>query len=286
MNSISAQEDLILCDKVIEAILRNIGGIEKLKEEFPRLLRKALDEVIDTPRTRRTRLDQIEKTEKTYIGTKVEILFRNYIGFPKGVLDLEIEGIDVDIKHTVSKNWMIPVEAFGKPCILISENEQTAKCNLGIFIARPEYLSVACNRDKKKTIPVGSYKHVKWLLQDHPYPENFWQTIDASVVQQIFAPKGGTERLIRFFTEVQGVPIARNLVEGVAAQADYMKRLRRNGGARDSLARKGIVVLWGGKTSDKRLIKDLNLPYCNANQFISFKAMSATDAALIAPFLS
>lgn len=63
------------------AILKNVGGIEALKEEFPKMIRKSLDEVIDTPRTGRLTIDQIEKTEKTYIGTKVEILFRNMIGF-------------------------------------------------------------------------------------------------------------------------------------------------------------------------------------------------------------
>ena len=62
--------------------------IEKLSKgwvnfalEVPRRLREALDEVIDTPRTGRFTLSQLEKTEKTYIGTKVEILVRDSSAF-------------------------------------------------------------------------------------------------------------------------------------------------------------------------------------------------------------
>ncbi len=41
------------------------GGAEKLREELPELFRKAIDEVIDTPRSGRRLITEIEKTEKT-----------------------------------------------------------------------------------------------------------------------------------------------------------------------------------------------------------------------------
>jgi hypothetical protein len=66
--------DLLLIEQLEKAILRNAGGLEKFKKEIPLLLRKAIDEVIDAPRTNRFTLDEIEKTEKTYLGIKVEIL--------------------------------------------------------------------------------------------------------------------------------------------------------------------------------------------------------------------
>lgn len=66
------------------------------------LLRAALDEVIDMPRTGRFSLDQLEKTEKTYIGTKVEIIFRDIFKLQKGnKLDLLIDGLEVDVKNTI-----------------------------------------------------------------------------------------------------------------------------------------------------------------------------------------
>jgi hypothetical protein len=48
-----------------------------------------------------------------------------------------------------------------------------------------------------------------------------------------------------------------------------MKRIRRNGGARDILAAKGIALLWGQR--DKKLISQLNLGLVAADEFISFK---------------
>lgn len=65
---------MLLIEQLEKAILRNAGGLEKFKKEIPLLLRKAIDEVIDAPRTNRFTLDEIEKTEKTYLGIKVEIL--------------------------------------------------------------------------------------------------------------------------------------------------------------------------------------------------------------------
>ena len=42
---------------------------------------------------------ELEKTEKTYIGTKVEILVRDFFRLPKGILDLTIDGLDVDVNE-------------------------------------------------------------------------------------------------------------------------------------------------------------------------------------------
>ena len=47
-------------------------------------LREAFDEVIDGARTARYRIEQLEKTEKTYIGTKVEIVLRDGLELERG----------------------------------------------------------------------------------------------------------------------------------------------------------------------------------------------------------
>ena len=89
------KEDQKIIDIIRADLLKQSGGIDNFRAEVPKLIRRAIDEVIDTPRTARLTLDQ---TEKTYIGTKIEILIRNYLNIPKGLLDLKIEGYDVDIK--------------------------------------------------------------------------------------------------------------------------------------------------------------------------------------------
>ncbi|NCC51825.1 MAG: hypothetical protein EOM20_11485 [Spartobacteria bacterium] len=278
-DSISARpEDLEILKELEAAVWKNVGGQKGLEKDFPLLLRRAIDEVIDTPRTGRLTLDEIEKTEKTYIGTKIEILFRSFIGYPKGIYDLEINGRDVDIKNTIGSNWMIPPEAHGKPCFLIKSNEKKALCSLGLIVARFEYLNRP-NRDGKGTISKAGFEHIHWLLHDHPYPPNLWERVDKEKVLRIFEPKAGTERLVRLFTEMQEVPISRNTIEGIAQQKDYMKRLRRNGGARDKLAKQGLAVLSGAY--DKNLIKALGLPPCSRQEFVSYQVKTPEERKLL-----
>ena len=113
----------------LERVLRSsVDDPDGIVGATAQLIRRAIDEVIDAPRTKRLVLSQCEKTEKTYLGTKIEILFRDAIGQPKGAfLDLDLGGVDADIKHSIGTAWMIPREALGKPCVLITENELTAR---------------------------------------------------------------------------------------------------------------------------------------------------------------
>jgi len=55
--------------EVVEFFLRRSG----FERQAALTLRRALDEVVDGMRTGRWSVDALEKTEKTYIGTKVEI---------------------------------------------------------------------------------------------------------------------------------------------------------------------------------------------------------------------
>ena len=89
-------------------MLNAAGGLPAFSQRVPQIVRRAIDEVIDTPRTNRFTLSETEKTEKTYLGTKIEILLRAYLGFGKGrVLDLSIGGVETDIKNTIGTNWTI-----------------------------------------------------------------------------------------------------------------------------------------------------------------------------------
>lgn len=266
--------------KAIEAeILQRAGSRETFCSEVPKLIRRAIDEVIDTPRTARLTLNQIEKTEKTYIGTKIEILLRNFLDIPKGTLDLEVNGVDVDIKNTTTGNWMIPREAFDKACILISSNETTALCSIGLIVCRMEHLTSGQNRDQKKSISAEGRKHIRWIIKDQPYPKNFWEQVSIEDVKTIMAGKSANERLVRLFHQMLGIPISRQVIEGIARQKDYMKRLRKNGGARDQLVKDGIVLLSG--QYDRILVKNLGLSECGKDEFISFKSLNKEHQALL-----
>jgi len=239
-----------------------------------------IDEVIDTPRSNRFTIEEIEKTEKTYLGTKMEILLRNYLQFPKGqVLDLNIAGVEVDIKNTMGRAWTIPQECFGHIALLLRSNEKTALCDLGLILVRHDYLNLGRNRDLKTTLTAQSLTNVWWLLKDHPYPKNFWLDLDLADRLAIQSAGGATKRLAALFERLQNRPIGRTQILGLAQQLDAMKRLRNNGGARDVLRPKGIVILSGNY--DRDLIKRLDLQTIKLDEFISYRPSTDDQSRLL-----
>lgn len=260
--------DFPVVSHVANAIVRAAGGSILFSAQIKSLLRNALDEVIDAPRTSRFTLDEIEKTEKTYIGTKVENLVRSWLGFPRGHLDMQVDGFEVDIKNTISSTWTIPPEAIGHPCLLIRCDEVRALCWVGVILITQDKLNIGLNRDRKTTIQAAiARESTLWLVNGEPYPPNFWLHVAPDARRHIMEPRGGTERLARLFRAIQRIPISRVLVQSVAQQDDYMKRIRRNGGARDLLAPERIAILWGQK--DRGLIEFCGLPEVGADSFIS-----------------
>jgi hypothetical protein len=255
---------------IVCAITRSAGGLGELEVQLPLLFRAAIDEVIDAPRTGRYLLSETEKTEKTYLGTKVEILIRSYLGFPKGsILDLDVNGTEIDIKNTMKDNWSIPRENVGRPALLIRTNEETARCDVGVAILHEVYLRPGTNQDKKRGLSAAAFSNVWWILRRHRYPINFWQLMTMQERADLMAAGGGTKRVAALFEKVQRVPISRVQIQALAQQHDYMKRIRRNGGARDLLSSKGIAILRGAK--DRDLIARLRLGLVTREEFISYR---------------
>ncbi|WP_138933621.1 NaeI family type II restriction endonuclease [Roseovarius arcticus] len=267
---------------IADEITRRASGSDALAAKFSAMLRQCIDDVIMTPKTGRRSYDDLEKTEKTYIGTRVEIELRAMLRLPKGRLDTVILGHDVDIKNTMGSNWMIPTEAVNHPCILVAADEVRAKCYLGLIVARPEYLTLSQNKDAKKSISAQGFANILWLLLHHPYPHNFWRTVPPDAIDRIFSGASGNLRMAALFREVQRRPITRDVVEAVAQQQDFMRRIRSDNGrgTRDHLAREGILLLSG--QYDAPLIAALSLPKCSGSAFISCRPASQTQVDLAA----
>lgn len=274
-----AHRDYVVVKQLESALANQVGGLEKLKQELPTLIRAAIDEVIDTPRTGRVHASELEKTEKTYIGTKVEILVRNFFRLPKGILDLRIDGLDVDVKNTLGETWMIPREAVGKPCILVASDEVRHTCFFGILVAHLDNLTVGLNQDQKRSVSAAGFANIYWILIDEPYPPSFWSGLGEEKTHAIMRGKSGNERIEALFREAQGIPVPRDVVQAVAQQKDYMKRLRKNGGARDALAQEGIAILSG--KYDSVVINRLKLGSVGQEEFISLKPTSADEIAIL-----
>jgi hypothetical protein len=273
-----AHPDFKIISTVERAILA-VRPIQDIRRDIPQMFRDAIDSVIDTPNTRRRSYADLEKVEKTYIGTRIEILLRAYLKAPRGkVLDLLLGGVETDVKHTMGSNWMIPPEAEGHPCILTAADEDAGRCYFGLVVAHAHHLLPGSNRDRKRGLSPAGFASTRWILQGVPYPLPFWASLPEAVVQDIFAGSSGTDRIARLFRHVQGKKIHRDVVQAVAQQLDYMKRVRFNGGARDPLAAEGILLLSG--KYDAELIKRLGLPACTPDEFISHRIQSAEEARL------
>jgi hypothetical protein len=262
-------------------LLGAVGGQELFEEKLRGFFRAAIDEVIDTARTQRFFFHELEKTEKTYLGTKFEILLRDWLQVPRGVrLDLQIGGREVDVKSTTAggSGWMIPPEAIDQFCILLRVNEISARCAVGLVRARPAYLRVGANRDAKTSFSAAGTANIWWLASDFDYTPNFWTQIDDALRVKIMASGKGTKRLATLFENCTGMPISRVQVAAIAAQDDYMKRLRKNGGARDLLAQKGIAILYTGY--DRALMQRLGLQI-GYREFVSYRPTDAEEARLL-----
>lgn len=258
-----------------------VGGWGYFEEKLRGFFRSAIDEVIDTARTGRFFFSDLEKTEKTYLGTKFEIILRDWLDVPKGVkLDLLIGGEEVDVKTSTSSQrggWMIPPEAFGELCILIKVNENRANCDFGLVRAREAYLRSGSNRDAKTGLSAAGQSNIWWMASGFQYTPNFW-SFTSPADRDAIMQGGGTQRIATLFERFQGVPISRVQIEAVAAQDDFMKRIRRNSGARDILAPKGIAILYS--ENDAAIMRQLGLKF-GKREFISYSPKDADEAKIL-----
>lgn len=255
--------------RIANILINKTNGINNFIEIVGNLIRKAVDEVIDMPRTGRWSLDMIANTEKTYLGTKVEILLTHAFQFSRGEkLDLCIDGTEVDVKNTVLSGWMIPKEAINEICWVVQINDKSAKFSSGLVFCSPDVLSTSTNQDKKHTLRATS-PAILWLCRNATMPKNFFESIeDRNILKQIIDPKAnGTERVKRLFMLCPNQIIPRWAIESVAQQKDPMKRVRQNGGARNALSSMGIRVLSGAY--DKEELIELGFNNVRKDEWVS-----------------
>jgi Restriction endonuclease NaeI len=123
--------DFAQLSTIRDGILRRLEGRGTLQELLPGLIKEAVDFVLDPVRTARTQLTELDKVEKSFIGLKIEHYLRDLLDVPRGIKrDMQIDGIDVDIKNTVGSNWMIPRETYRatEPCLLIASAKFDGRC--------------------------------------------------------------------------------------------------------------------------------------------------------------
>lgn len=236
-------------------------------EIFAGVIRRSIDEVLDGPRTGRWSFDQLEKTEKTYVGTKMEIVLRSALGLDRGpVLDLEIEGEPVDIKWAMDSSWQIPQEAVHQLCLCIGGLRRMTQFQVGVVRCRPEFLNAGQNRDRKRTLSARGRAAMTHIVAPTPIPANFVAEMDPGLRSAITEEETIQARVTQLFLLVPRTPIPRSAIATVArSTGDPMRRVRADSQAGDPLAGMQILSAKYGNS----VLEALGYPRLGADEFMS-----------------
>lgn len=227
---------------LVAARLSKLAGRDPVRL-FGEAIRQSIDEVLDGPRTGRWDFLHLEKTEKTYVGTKIEIVVRTALGLEPGPnLDLEIEGIDVDIKWAMNSQWQIPREAVGQLCLCIGGRDHLRAFEVGLIRCAPETLNRGANQDGKRTLSAAGRNAMHPIVARAPLPANFVAEIDPEIRVEVMAESSIQRRVTKLFKLIPRTPVPRLALQTVAmTTGDPVRRTRADTGRSDPLD--GMVVL-------------------------------------------
>lgn len=236
------------------------------------VLRDTFDQLYDGVRTQRYRWDQLFKTEKTHFGTLVEINLQREFEYGDGVkLDYCIAGYEVDAKYSqASGGWMLPPEAVGELCMVITASDHQSRFSVGVVRASEGLLNPGRNRDAKRTLSSAGRDAIAWLYRDAHLPPNILLHMPEDEVAAVLAARGGTARVCELFRRTVGRVVGRAAVATVAAQLDVTRRVRGGqSGSRDPLAVEGIVILGGAFDWQAAAAHELGLPVPRRTEYVA-----------------
>ena len=230
-------------DPALERAVDWFRAQPRMAERFGDAIRQSFDEVFDGQRTGRYSLTQLSKVEKTYIGTKVEIVIQSEFGLERGRrMDYLVAGEEVDAKWSMrSGGWMIPTEAVGEMCLCLTADDTRSTFSVGMVRADEENLRRTANQDRKRQFNDDGMRAMVWLVNPGKLAENLLLHLSEEERSAILDPGlSGQRRVNQLFRRVLGRVVRREVVLTVAQQDDGPKRVRD---ARRLLQPEGILVL-------------------------------------------
>ncbi|MFD6156889.1 NaeI family type II restriction endonuclease [Nocardia sp. NPDC060256] len=268
-------------DEELDAVQFELYRLDPTGARVARVLRDTLDQLYDGQRTGRWNFSQLFKTEKTHMGTLVEINLQREFEFEDGdATDYRIAGIEVDCKYSMRYGgWTLPPEVVGHIALLVTADDDHATWNAGLIRVKESYLNLGRNRDAKTTLSLNGRARVRELWPDVRFlAPNIYIQLDKVTRDRIFSAKSrvgnrhGQARTNELFRSVHGRIIRRAEVATVAQQDDFMKRVRTNGGSRTVLQRDGIIILGH---QEREVAAQLGLPVPNKGEFVAARVVPA-----------
>jgi hypothetical protein len=242
-------------------------GQESARERFAWVLRDSLNELLDGQRTGRWCYQHLSKTEKTHLGTIVEVNLTKEFDLDDGhSLDWSVAGQDLDCKFSKDfGGWEVPMEMYlcdghgpqsgrdNHPALLVWMDDDRSQWAAGLIRITDDKLRWrvkdgelvrAYNRDFKRRISDEALADVFWLWggRQDDLPTNTLLHMDDKTRARIFSLKSGQQRVNELFRARQRQLISRATVMTVAQQDDGMKRAR-DARLHKHLGKEGILVL-------------------------------------------
>ena len=262
------------------------------RERFRWVLRDSLDELLDGQRTGRWSYQHLSKTEKTHLGTVVEINLTKEFELPDGnLLDWRVAGTDLDCKFSKDYGgWEIPMEMYlcadhgdnsgeaDHAALLVWMNDDQGQWAAGLMRAtdaglrwrQRDGLRVrAYNRDNKRRLSEIGLSDVHWLWNggQADLPENVLLHLGDEIRTRVFEPSSGQLRVNELFRARQGQLISRATILTVAQQDDGMKRAR-DARLPQHLGGEGMLVL-GHQDASPHIAQLLGLPVPEKGEFVA-----------------
>jgi hypothetical protein len=254
---------------VRDEFLRVPGALAAVGEA----IRDAFDQAYDGQYTGRWDYRQLNKTEKTHIGTLVQINIHRYLTLDDGEeLDYRVAGIEIDCKWSrLTHQWEIPEEMYLKEhgpqlALLVWGNDYTARWAVGLLrIDEAVLLPKGKQRDRKRKINDVGKSRILWLVRDGELEANQLLRAPLELRSTILGQRSGQACVNALFENMTGQVINRASVLTAAMQDDPMKRARD---ARKHLRNKGIVI-FGPYAPHPDLADGLGLPRPVKGSFVS-----------------
>lgn len=262
-------------DRELERVAERLLRLDPDGSRVANVIRRTFDQLLDGQRTGRWDYRDLRKTEKTHMGTLVEISLHREFDFEDGrTMDYRIADAEVDCKFSQSpRGWQIPIEAVGHLCLLLWADDELSLFSGGLIRIQENILRSGANRDQKRTLNERGLQQVHRLWHEQPLPENLLLHLDARDRNEILrttGKRGGQRRVDELFRRVQRRPISRTTVLTVGQQDDAPKRVRD---ARLRLRPEGILVL-GHQGDHPRVARSLGLAVPAKGQWVSARVVA------------
>lgn len=151
-------------DSALDEVFRFFLEQDADGRRFGAVIRESLDQVLDGPRTMRFRYSELRKTEKTHVGTVVEINLGKEFDLADGEqMDYRVAGHDVDCKYSMSfGGWELPLESLGHLVLLTWADDEASRWAAGLWRVDPRHLGRgAGNRDRKRKMVKSGHEHIR-----------------------------------------------------------------------------------------------------------------------------